>query len=68
MKIPFPAKLLRWATSKTVWGTVATVAGWLASQPVLDKPTIIKGIGAVLIGVGTADKLDRIKHAVNNQG
>lgn len=57
------AKIIRLISSKTVWGTIASVAAWLSQQPVLDKTTIIKGVGAVLIGTGVADKLDKIKDA-----
>lgn len=57
------AKILRFVKSKTVWGTIAAVAGWMAQQPQLDKTTIIQGIGAILMGTGVADKLDKIKHA-----
>lgn len=56
---------LRLLTSKTVWGTVATVGAWLSQQPVIDKTTIVKGIGAVLMGTGVAHKLDKIADAAS---
>ncbi len=53
-------RILTLLKSKTVWGTIAAVAGWLASQPTLDKTTILTGAGVVLTGVGVRDSVTKI--------
>ncbi len=47
-------------TSKTCWGTIAAVAGWLASQPKIDKTTILTGAGVVLTSIGVRDSVTKI--------
>lgn len=53
--------------SKTVWGTIAAVTGWLAQQPELDKKTILIGAGTVLTSVGVRDSVTKIIEQINRK-
>ncbi len=52
-------------TSKTVWGTVAAVIGWLSQQPKLDAKTLLTGAGVVLAGVGARDSVTKLTEKID---
>lgn len=53
--------------SKTVWGTLAAVTGWLAQQPQIDKTTILQGAGVILTSVGVRDSVTKIIEQVKRK-
>lgn len=56
-------KLKKWATSKTVWGTIILSVSFVPQLAPYEP--ILRPIGTALAGVGVADKLDRIREAAN---
>lgn len=45
--------------SKTVWGTVTLISGWLATLPVIDLKHIAMGLGGLLATIGARDALTK---------
>lgn len=46
--------------SKTFWGGVITLAGWLLHQPHIDIPTIVQGLGGLTTLVGARDAVAKV--------
>jgi hypothetical protein len=46
--------------SKTFWGGVITLGGWLLNQPHIDFSTVVQGLGALTTLVGARDAVAQI--------
>ena len=47
--------------SKTLWGSVATAAGWLLAQPHVSGIDVLQAVGGVVTAVGLRDAVGQVQ-------